>query len=137
MRPRVHHLNTIPSFTSHFIMSQPLTSISVSMLQTPGPETTSSSKHVFVTALKLYKEKTKNNLENHDLFKRLESCDFPAVIIAEFRATEFDDPYQTGSGLKRSLGVLTLNLLFALSVLGAFSNMLQDVFVIIDTFLPP
>ena len=106
------------------------------MLQTPGPETISSSKHIFVTALKLYKEKTKNNLENHDLFKRLESCDFPAVIIAEFRATEFDDPYQTGSGLKRSL-VPILNILFAISVLGAFSNMLQDIFVIIDTFLSP
>ena len=117
-------------------MSQPLTSMSVSILQTPGPETISSSKHIFVTALKLYKEKTKNNLENHDLFKRLESCDFPAVIIAEFQAAEFDDPYQTGSGLKRSL-VPILNILFAISVLGAFSNMLQDIFVIIDTFLSP
>ena len=106
------------------------------MLQTPRPETTSSSdiERIFDTALESYERKTKKNLKVHDLFKQLESCDSPAAILANFQATQFGDPSQTGSDdrLKRWL-VPTLN------VLCAFSNTLDEgvSLVMIDSFVPP
>ena len=115
----------------YFIMSQPLASVSIH--QAPGPETISPSdiNHVFDTALKSYKKKTKKNLKDHDLFKQLENCDSPASILDKFQATQFD-PSQTESDdrLKRWL-VPTLD------VLCAFSDMLGEgvSLVIGDSFL--
>ena len=115
-------------------MSQPLAS--VSMPQTPRPETTSSSsdiERIFDTALKSYQKKTKKNLKDHDLFKQLEGCDSPAAILAKFQSAHFDDQSQTGSDdrLKRWL-VPTLN------VLCAFSDTLDEgvSLVMIDSFVP-
>ena len=103
-------------------MAQPLNA--VSMPQTPGPETKSSSDpgiehiRVFDTAFELYndlyKKKTKKNLKDLDLFKQLESCDSPAAILAEFQATHFDDPFQTGSMLLRSVTRSKLGLMLTL-----------------------
>ena len=127
-------------------MAQPLNG--VSMPQTPGPETKSSSDpgiehiRVFDTAFELYndlyKKKTKKNLKDLDLFKRLESCDSPATILAEFQATHFDDPFQTGSmyTLKDRWILPLFNVLGALSVIFALSNTLQTLIVTIDSSLP-
>ena len=117
-------------------MSQPLTS--VSMPQTPGPETTSSSsniEHIFDTALQSYKKKTKKNLKDHDLFKQLEGCDSPVAILAKFQAVQFNDPSQTGTG---SDDRLKSWLIPTLKVLCAFSDTLGEgvSLVIIDSFVP-
>ena len=143
---RIHQRMLIPSSTRHLIMSQPLAPVYTPL--TLGPETTSSSdvehkfEHIFVTALHSYKKKTKNNLEldleDHDLFKQFEGCDSPAAILAQFQAAQFNDPSQTGSDDRfRRWLVPILNVLFAVSVLGAFSNLLQDFIVVINSFLPP
>jgi hypothetical protein len=110
-------------------MSQPSTSFSVP--QTPGATTSSSDiERIFDAALKSYKKKTKKDLKSHDLFKRLETCDSPAAILAMFQTAQFD----TGSddSLKRWL-VPTLN------VLCSFSNTLGEAvsLVVIDNFVPP
>ena len=92
----------------------------VSMPQTPATTHSESSQasdieSIFDTALKSYKKKTKKDLKNHDIFKRLETCDSPAAILAVFQATEFDLS-QTGSDdrLKKWL-VPTINVLCAFS----------------------
>ena len=127
-------------------MAQPLDT--VSMPQTPETETKSSSdpdiKHIrrFDTAFELYnelyKKKTKKNLKDLDLFKRLENCDSPAAILAEFQSAHFDDPFQTGVmyTFKDRWLLPILNVLGALSIIFALSNMLETFIVTIDSFLP-
>ena len=113
-------------------MSQ--TSASISVLQTPATTLSSDIERIFDAALKSYKKKTKKDLKSHDLFKDLEECDSPAIFLAKFQATHFDDLSQTGSDerLKRWL-------VPALNVLCAFSDTLGEgiSFVIIDSSLPP
>ncbi|KAF8263258.1 hypothetical protein EI94DRAFT_607040 [Lactarius quietus] len=91
------------------------------MSQTPA--TTSSSSNIegiFNTALQSYKKKTKKDLTKHDLFKKLESCDSPAAIMAVFQAEQFD-PAQTGVDDRlRRWFIPTANVLIAFSgTLGA------------------
>ena len=116
--------------------------------RTPGPETKSSSDpgiehiRVFDTAFELYndlyKKKTKKNPKDLDLFKRLESCDSPAAILAEFQTAHFDDPFQTGIMYTfKDRGLLPiLNVLGALSIIFALSNTLETFIVTMDSFLP-
>ena len=129
-------------------MSQSLDGISIPLLRTPDLETASSSdigdsdvKDIFDTAFKLYKEKSKINLKDHDLFKRLDrrhGYDSPAAIIAKFLATQLDSS-QTKKKVwfkaKRWL-IPVLNVLCALSFLYLFSNTFDNMVVIIDSFLP-
>ena len=121
------------SIPSSFIMSQSLAS--VSMPQTPGPETTSSSniERIFDAALKSYEKKTKKNLKDHDLFKQLEGCDSPASILAKFQSAQFNDQSQTGSD-----NLLKIWLVPTLNVLCAFSDTLDEgvSLVMIDSFVP-
>lgn len=88
------------------------------MPQTPATtpsESSSNIEGIFDTALKSYKEKTKKDLKNHDLFKQLETCDSPAAILAVLQASQFD-PSRTGGDdrLKKWL-VPTINVLYAFS----------------------
>ncbi|KAH8983638.1 ankyrin repeat-containing domain protein [Lactarius akahatsu] len=88
----------------------------VSMLQasaTTPSESSSNIEGIFDTALKSYKEKTKNDLKKHDLFKQLESCDSPAAILAAM------------TGLNKWLAP-TINVLYAFS--GALSEGVALVF---------
>ncbi|KAH9036079.1 hypothetical protein EDB84DRAFT_1437750 [Lactarius hengduanensis] len=102
-------------------MTQPPTT--VSMLQAPVTtlsESSSNIESIFDAALKSYKEKTKNDLKKHDLFKQLEACDSPAAILAVFQAARFDfSPTASDDRLKKWL-VPTIN------VLNAFSGALGE-----------
>ena len=81
---------------------------------------TSNIDRIFVAAVKSYKNKTKKNLKNHNLFKQLETCDSSTAILSVFQATRFD-PSRTGADdrLKKWL-VPTIN------VLSAFSDTLGE-----------
>ena len=112
-------------------MNQP--SASLSIPQTPTTTSSSDMERIFDVALKSYKKKTKKDLKSHDLFKRLEKCDSPASILANFQAAQFGDPSQTGSDDRlKSWLVPTLN------VLCVFSDTLGEgvSLVIIGSFLP-
>ncbi|KAN0132161.1 hypothetical protein V8E53_009927 [Lactarius tabidus] len=96
-------------------MSQPAASVSAP--QTPATTTPSDIERIFDAALKSYKKKTKKDLKNDDLFKKLETCDSPAAILTKFQAAQFE----TGSeDSLRTWLVSTLN------VLCAFSNTLGE-----------
>lgn len=86
------------------------------MSQTPATTPPSSNiEGIFNTALESYKQKTKKDLTEHDLFKQLENCDSPAAILAVFQAEQFD-PSRNGDddGLKKWL-IPTANVLYAFS----------------------
>ncbi|KAH9055279.1 hypothetical protein EDB87DRAFT_1824724 [Lactarius vividus] len=97
-------------------MSQP--PAPVSMLQAPATtpsESSSNIEGIFDAALKSYKEKTKNDLKKHDLFKQLETCDSPADILAVFQATQFDFSRTAGEDKLKKWLVPTINVLYAFS----------------------
>ena len=70
---------------------------------------------IFDAALKSYKKKTKKDLINHDLFRRLESCDSPAAILAVFQAAQFDQSRMAGDDKLKKWLVPTINVLYAFS----------------------
>ncbi|KAI9436836.1 ankyrin repeat-containing domain protein [Lactarius indigo] len=82
---------------------------------TPSESSSTRIERIFDIALKSYKKKTKNDLKNHDLFKKLETCNSPAAILAVFQTAQFD-PSKTASDdrLKKWL-VPTVNVLCAFS----------------------
>jgi hypothetical protein len=108
-------------------MSQPAASVSAP--QTPATTTSSDIERIFDAALKSYKKKTKKDLKNDDLFKKLETCDSSAAILTEFQAAQFE----TGSDDR-----LRTWLVSPLNVLCAFSDTLGEgvSLVVIDTFVP-
>ena len=97
------------------------------MSRPPATTSYSNIESIFDAALKSYERKTKKNLKDDNLFKRLEGCDSPAAIISKFQASQFDDGGD--DRLKRWL-VPTLN------VLCAFSDTLGEglSLVIVDSF---
>jgi hypothetical protein len=73
------------------IMNQSPTPVSIPRTHAATPSGSSSTiEGIFDAAIKSYKKKTKKDLKNHDLFKRLETCDSPAAILAVFQASQFD-----------------------------------------------
>jgi len=90
----------------------------ISMPQAPATtpsESSSNIEGIFDAALKSYKEKTKKDLKNHDLFKQLETCDSPAAILAVFQAAQFDPSRIGGDDRFKRWLVLTINVLYAFS----------------------
>ncbi|KAH9167680.1 hypothetical protein EDB89DRAFT_1890367 [Lactarius sanguifluus] len=108
-------------------MSQPPTPVSIPQAPTTTPsESSSNIESIFDAALKSYKEKTKNDLKKHDLFKQLEACNSPAEILAVFQAARFDfSPTASDDRLNKWL-VPTINVLYAFS--GALSEGVALVF---------
>lgn len=102
-------------------MSQPPTSTPENMSQTT--ETTSLPSNIegiFNAALTSYKKKTKKDLTKHDLFKRLESCDSPAAILAVFQAEKLDSSRAGSDDRLRKWFIPTANVLYVFSgTLGA------------------
>ncbi len=82
---------------------------------TTPSESSSNIEGIFDAALKSYKEKTKKDLKNHDLFKQLETCDSPAAILAVFQAAQFDPSRIGGDDRFKRWLVLTINVLYAFS----------------------
>ncbi|KAH9165077.1 hypothetical protein EDB89DRAFT_2246912, partial [Lactarius sanguifluus] len=75
----------------------------------------SNIEGIFDTALRSYKKKTKKDIKEHDLFKRLEQCNSPAAILAAFQADQFD-PSRTGGNDRLKKWLLpTINVLYAFS----------------------
>ncbi|KAH9012154.1 hypothetical protein EDB84DRAFT_970835 [Lactarius hengduanensis] len=97
-------------------MSQSLTPVSIPQAPTTTPsESSSNIESIFDAALKSYKEKTKNDLKKHDLFKQLEACHSPAAILAVFQTARFDFcPTARDDRLKKWLDP-TINVLYAFS----------------------
>ena len=110
-------------------MNQP--SASAHMPEIPATTTSELSdiERIFDAALKSYKKKTKKDLQNHELFKELETCDSPAAILAVFQTARFDSSQTSGDDrLKKWL-------IPAINVLCVFSDTLGEgvSLVIIDS----
>ncbi|KAH9069552.1 hypothetical protein EDB83DRAFT_2290451, partial [Lactarius deliciosus] len=86
----------------------------------------SNIESIFDAALKSYKKKTKNDLKNHALFKKLEACDSPAAILAVLQAARFDfSPTASDDRLKKWLVPI-------INVLCAFSGALGEGVALVD-----
>ncbi|KAH9069631.1 ankyrin repeat-containing domain protein [Lactarius deliciosus] len=99
-------------------MSQSPAPAPISVPQAPASASSGSSSNIeriFDAALKSYKNKTKNDLKKHDIFKQLETCDSPAAILAVFQAAQFDPSRTAGDDRLKKWLVPTINVLYAFS----------------------
>ena len=122
-----HHQSGLLLPYHTLIMSRPPAPVSIPQTPATTPSGSSSNiEDIFDAALKSYKKKTKKDLKNHDLFKRLETCDSPAAILAVFQAAQFD---RTGGDDRLNKWLVpTINVLYA------FSEALGEGASLVNTF---
>ena len=83
------------------------------------PSTSTSHSNfdsIFNAALEKYKTKTKQDLANHPLLPRLQSCGSPEAILTVLReqAPEFNQTQNSDDGLTRWIGP-TVNVIYSFS----------------------
>ena len=87
------------------------------MSQVQSTSTSSTNfETIFSTALKAYKNQTKQDIASHPLSTQLESCDSPSAILAVLRTQvqAFDQSQGSDDKWTKWLGP-TVNVLFAFS----------------------
>jgi hypothetical protein len=94
------------------------TQTALNMSQTVSPTAASSPsdiERIFDTAFKSYLKKTKLDLKEHDLFKKLEKCDSPGAILAAVQADIAGSSLNRGDERLKKWFVPTVNVLYAFS----------------------
>jgi hypothetical protein len=95
------------------VSTMPQTSATANVTTSSG--SSSNIERIFLAALKSYKEKTKKDLKEHDLFRQLETCDSPAAILAVFQAKQFDSSRAGNNDRLKKWLTPTINVLYAFS----------------------